>query len=222
MDELILAFSPAQHQKYCEIKERAEREEISLDFDISLLPNISEDSLKDIKPILQEISACVQELLSLCKISAVWFCQRYTAEELDSIRNAFLNVLRNLSTTKAELCTVQLNAAAEAERLDLSHLKLMQAYAEFLPYKAALAPYSQYSKRISDIESAYKAAISRYDINISVRKNLIARIDNIYNNIIDEYVNNSTKAADFPNMENMNAELLFKHTRDLSEQLKHV
>ncbi len=222
MDELILAFSPAQHNKYCEIKERVEREEISLNFDISLLPNVPEDSLKDIKPILQELSTCVHDLLSLCKISAAWFCQRYSQQELDDIKNAFISTLRVISSAKAELFTVQCNTAQQTEQLSAAHLKLMQAYAEFLPYKAALAPHPQYSERIYDMGSAYSVAMSLYDVHISARKDLVLRVENICRNIIDVYIKNSTEATDFPNMENMNAELLFKHTRDLSEKLKHA
>lgn len=221
MDELILKFSPHQHKKYLEICERVKTEKIEIEFDRTLLPPSQEEPLCDITPYINDLSNRVNAVLAIKDSSFAWWAENRNAEN-DKLIISFMAVMKKASEVSLSLLSVQARLSAELEAYESSHIRLETAYAEFLPFKAALVSHPEYSSKISDIEGAFKVAHELYGIYIKARADLLIRIEILCSGIIEDFLSKCNRFENFENYSYYNDEFIYKYCRELLEQLKHA
>lgn len=221
MDELILSFTPSQYEKYREIL--SSDKSPCLDFctkaaDLSTRSSRSRDTINKIS---QEIVRAVSEF-SATLSSDSYFSHIYSREELESIRNNYFAMVREISRLRSVLLSEVIlisHSVAEAERI---WGEICISYNDFLPYKAALCDHAEHSEKISMLDKEFKKSIAHADTQRKNEQKALNVADKICNAIIPEFLDSSSSAADSPSFTHFNAQAMISSTRSLSEQIRII
>ena len=105
--------------------------------------------------------------------------------------------------------------------IDRALADINKRYANFLPYKAALYNREAYSTKIYEIDSQFQKNIDALN---NLKKELLALFEKSekISNIVDDFIQRSSKATDEPKFKNFNYNDFFWTVEAFLERIKNV
>ena len=217
MDALILSLSPEQHKKYLAIMKS---EEINLDFEIGKaeFEAYRDENIKNAKNDM--LNVC-EKLMNFAK-SDSFFSASLTKEEIDKLIPLYFSVLNDISNARKRLYSEVMVISTKINLVEKYHTAISKKYSDFLPYKAALGKNEQYQDEILRIDNEFKCEIEKALEQKTSLANELARISTICDDLIPDFFEKSSHAADSPKFKNFNDKKFFSTVSAFVEQIKNI
>ncbi|MGM9632019.1 MAG: hypothetical protein ACI3XL_02880 [Eubacteriales bacterium] len=211
MDNIILSFTPEQYEKYLEIRNRASSGQITLDFDFSQ-GTPEKYSMDSALKCVEKIRGCAASLLKYEHTGEV-FPVPLTRAEIDELATAYFSAVGEMDAEMRVLYSELGNIFSLVSRLDGERNRLCAAYAQFLPYKAALCDTEHYSARISELDGDFQNRIYAISEAIKNAEQKCAPLLKICEDTVPEFFASSALACDSPRFEKFGDRDFFKSVR---------
>ena len=217
MDALILSLTPPQHKKYLEL---VKKDDVVLDFAVNKLEfdAYNDESIKIIK---SEIVASCEKLINFSK-STSFFSEKLSKEEIDKLIPLYFEVINNISKVKQELYKEAIAISSKIKYAEKMHIEISKKYADFLPYKAAFGKKEKYQDEILRIDNEYKCEIEKAIEQKKLLTTELARISTICDELVPDFFEKSSHAADSPKFKNFNDKKFFSTVSAFVEQIKNI
>jgi hypothetical protein len=217
MDALILSLTQDQHQKYLSL---LKEDDITLNFEIESqsFENRFEESIKLIKEKM--ILSC-EKINNFAKRES-FFSNDLKKEEIDALIPKYYENISTISGLRKNLYALSIEISNEILSVEGQRAKILQKYADFLPYKAALGKNKKYANEIIKIDNEFSFEISKIAAHKNTLSHALSKISIICDELVPTFFQNSSQAADSPKFKNFNDNTFFISLSSFIEQMKNV
>ena len=214
MDSLILTFNKEQMELYQEL---LQKENIDLNFNIDLQVEELNYNFDD---VLSNIEKEAVELLKFKK-NTILFSPLLTTEEIKEFIPVYYNTLRNINRYNMKIGSDSLALSSKIQKANKIIAHINKKYADFLPYKAALCNRDRYSLEIDEIDTKFKKnieSLNKFKIELLA---IFEKAEKI-SNIVDDFIQKSSKATDEPKFKKFDAYDFFWSLEAFVEQIRTI
>ena len=217
MDALILSLTPPQHKKYLEL---VKKDEMVIDFAVKKLEfdAYNDESIKIIK---SKIVASCEKLMNFSK-STSFFSESLNKEKIEKLIPVYFEVINNISKAKKELYSETIVISKKINDIEKVHIEISQNYADFLPYKAAFGKNEKYRDDILRIDNEFNNEINKIIEQKQSLANELSRISRICDELVPDFSQKSSRAADSPKFKDFNDKEFFAAVSIFIEQIKSI
>ena len=194
-------------------------EDIELNFDTDM-PKVDKFYILCFDEIISNMENEAKTLYKFKKVNSP-FTTSFTQEDIKELTpvyyNALLQIKRQADIIKGEVFKLYLKIG----EFDRALADINKRYANFLPYKAALYNKEAYSTKIYEIDSQFQKNIDALN---NLKKELLSLFEKSekISNIVDDFIQRSSKATDEPKFKNFNYNDFFWTVEAFLEQLKTI
>lgn len=216
MDNLILSFTPEQHQKYLEI---LNADTISLNFSVSHIE--IEDLVLNTNSTVEKMAKDCEKILAFAKKDS-FFSKSLSREDIDALVPVYYEVISNVESAKAELYTLSVSLSSKITEIDTALNSIYSQYSHFLPYKAALLMRDDYKDKISEIDACFTEEIQTLSEKKERYFSSLIFISNICDTIIPEFLRASALYADTPRFKSFDDKNFFNAVESFVLKIRSV
>ena len=216
MDSLILTFNKEQLKTYNEL---LNKENIELTFDTNIQKN-DKFYIISFDEVLSNIEREAKTLLNLNKHNSA-FAAFFTQEEIKELTPIYYNAIREIRRNSNIIGGEAWKLSFKLAEIDKALANMQKRYADFLPYKAALYNRDRYSLEIDEIDAQFKKNIESLE---NFKNELLAIFEKAekISNIVDDFIQKSSKATDEPKFKKFDAYDFFWSVEAFIEQIRNV
>ena len=216
MDSLILSFNKKQMLLY---KELLTKENIELNFDTDM-PKVDKFYIICFDEIISSMENEAKILFKLKKVTSP-FVSSFNQEEIKELTPVYYNALLKIKRQADIIRGEAFKLSSKIGEIDRALADINKRYANFLPYKAALYNREAYSTKIYEIDSQFQKNIDALN---NLKKELLSLFEKSekISNIVDDFIQRSSKATDEPNFKNFNYNDFFWTVEAFLERIKNV
>ncbi len=217
MEALILSLTQDQHQKYLSL---LGQDEVELNFEVesTRLENIFDEKIQNTK---EKMIFCCEKLTEFAK-SDSFFSENLKKEEIDALIPIYFEKINDIAKLRKGLYSLSIEISNEILRVEGQRAKILQKYADFLPYKAALGKNEKYANEIIKIDNEFSFEISKIAAHKNTLSHALSKISIICDELVPTFFQNSSQAADSPKFKNFNDNTFFISLSSFIEQMKNV
>lgn len=227
MDEALLTFDSKQLKLYTELTEMCERGEAitvpTANTDIfEALPCHTAQKCREKMSAARDKALRSARTLLGRRIDEAFFSHKYSREEILRIRKEYYRTVDELSCLRSTLREVVLDVSREFSELESLDGHLSGAYSAFLPYRAALSEFSEYSETVALEDGRFHSTFSHLEEWRAELSELLALAETVDHNIVGEFLTSSASAAGSPSFESFSEGRFFASVRALIARLEAV
>ena len=216
MDSLILTFNEDQIKKYQAL---LNQDNIELNFDTGM-PKVDKFYIICFDEMISSMENEAKMLFRLKKVASP-FVSSFNQEEIKALTPVYYNALLKIKRQADIIRGEAFKLSSKIGEIDRALADINKRYANFLPYKAALYNREAYSTKIYEIDSQFQKNIDALN---NLKKELLSIFEKSekISNIVDDFIQRSSKATDEPKFKNFNYNDFFWTVEAFIERIKAV